>query len=72
MIFVAGILFGAVVGASLAWHRFCRAERPKIVIKVTPEFAALITRASAEEWARVRGLVWMPKGPDFGPSKVKQ
>jgi hypothetical protein len=30
LIFVGGTGFGVVIGASLAWHRFCRTERPGI------------------------------------------
>lgn len=70
-IFLCGTFFGGVVGATLAWHRFCRTERPTLEIKVTPEVVAQLNEQMVTDWLTRRGLVWMPAGVDFKP-KVKR
>ena len=57
---------GVMVGAWGAWERFIRRERPQFV--VTPEVLYQINSAMVTQWLDERGMVWMPRGPDF---KVK-
>ncbi|MDO8933046.1 MAG: hypothetical protein Q7U97_11670 [Rhodocyclaceae bacterium] len=65
LIFVGGTGFGVVIGASLAWHRFCRTERPGIELKVTPEVAEHIVDKLIFEWLQRRDLAVMPRGHEF-------
>lgn len=71
LIFICVFGLGVYVGARLAWHRFCRTERPKLEIKITPEVASTISQQMVMAWLNERGLVWMPKGVDF-KAKVKR
>lgn len=70
LIFIGGMLFGAPFWVALAWHRFCRTERPKLEVNVDPAVIAQINEHMVMGWLNQRGLVWMPKGVDF-KAKVK-
>ena len=63
LIFIGGMVFGVVIGASLAWDRFCRTERP--VIEISRQESANLPGKAVAIWLDERGLMWMPKGPDF-------
>lgn len=71
LIFIGGIAFGAPFWVALAWYRFCRTERPKISIEVSRQEIARLESSVVLRWLDARGLVWMPKGPEFRP-KVKR
>lgn len=70
---VAAFFTGALLGccAALAWalhlveRRTKRYAERKIELKITPELAAQITQQVVEEWLRMHGLVWMPRGNEF-------
>jgi len=70
LIFIGGMVFGAPFWIALAWHRFCRTERPKIVIELSRKDIATLNENTVMHWLGMRGLTWMPRGKDFQP-KVK-
>ena len=65
MIFAIGMMLGAAVGASLAWHRFCRTESPSVELRITPEVGQQIVDKVMREWLERRELTVMPRGREF-------
>lgn len=65
--FICGGL-GFACGVAATWER--RRDRPKFEFVITPEVLYQINSAMVTAWLDERGMVWMPRGPDF-KAKVK-
>lgn len=62
---------GVAVGFEFAWERLMRREKPTIKLVITQEVLDKLDEQVVLKYLDARGLMWMPKGPDF-KAKVKQ